>query len=71
MVSKKDEDSTRDDNVIALNMYRKQSHYSVRQRQKTEIVFSIYSSKIFPKLTVSLIWSQKLEDREKKCLQPD
>lgn len=74
MASKKRmKDSTRDTIVKVLIMYRKKANIAFfnkppwKKKSLTEIIFSIYTrhtSKIFSKLIVSLIWSQKLEDSE-------
>lgn len=47
-------------------MYRKKANIAFINRKK-RIIFSIYThtSKISPKLIVSLIWSQKLEEGER------
>lgn len=64
-------DSTRDKICKSPQYVQKKSQYSIYQQKKKKkeiIIFSIYtrSSKISPKLIVSLIWSQKLQEGEKQ-----
>lgn len=60
-------DSTRDKICKSPQYVQKKSQYSIYQQKKKRIIFSIYThtSKISPKLIVSLIWSQKLEEGER------